>query len=351
MQQKLLNYLRSPIDKSELTLIEFKEHTKKYTSGEINECYEGILLGNESWMFPVINGIPRMRLDSFLEFEDFLRKNYKDFELRKKDLLENYSDVINDAVKKTKKTRKSFGQEWAIFKYDSDTTWGFTAESRKKRFLEELNVKPEDLTGKTLVDIGCGNGVFTSALSDYGMETIGIDVSLSVESAYVNNTKPNVHYIQGDLQNPPFALNKFDIVYSTGVIHHTSNTELSFSCISPLVKSKGRLYVWLYKPEKDLRHRLIVEIRRVTNKLPIPLQYILYLVFLVPWGLFKERMRGKKITWREQLINYFDVLSPEFRYEHTPDEVKVWYTKRGFKNLTVSIVEYLGFGIYGDNIN
>jgi hypothetical protein len=74
------------------------------------------------------------------------------------------------------------------------------------------------------------------------------------------------------------------------------------------------------------------------------------LTFLVPWGLLKERLRGKKLTWREQLINYFDVLSCEFRWEHTPEEVEVWYIKRGFHNLKFTIIEYLGFGMYGDRL-
>jgi 2-polyprenyl-3-methyl-5-hydroxy-6-metoxy-1,4-benzoquinol methylase len=348
MQEKLLEYLSSPVDKSELKLIAFKMHRKIYITEEIEECYEGLLIGENGYMFPVVKGIPRMQLDSFLEYENFLRENFPEYNERKKELLNSYSEVIKDAVKKTKKTKKSFGQEWAIFKYDNDKTWGFTSESRKARFLKELNLSPEQLKSKKLVDIGCGNGVLTSALSDFGMETFGIDVSTSVESAYLNNQKPNVHYIQGDLQNPPFQISKFDIVYSTGVIHHTNNTELSFSCISPLVKNQGRLYIWLYKPEKDLRHRMIVKIRKITNKLPIWLQYFLYLIFLVPWCLLKEMLRGKKITWREQLINYFDVLSPEFRYEHTPKEVEIWYKKRDFHNLNVTIVEYLGFGIYGD---
>jgi 2-polyprenyl-3-methyl-5-hydroxy-6-metoxy-1,4-benzoquinol methylase len=349
MQEKLLEYLSSPVDKSALKLIVFKMHRKIYNTLEIEECFEGVLIGMNGYMFPIINGIPRMQLDSFLEYEDFLRNNYKEFEQRKNELLNSYSEVIKDAVKKTKKTKKSFGQEWAIFKYNNDKTWGFTAESRKSRFLEEINLTADKLKGKTLVDIGCGNGVLTSALADFGMETIGIDVSPSVESAYINNKNPNVHFIQGDLQNPPFKNEIFDIVYSTGVIHHTNNTELSFSCISPLVKTNGRLYIWLYKPEKDLRHRMIVKVRKFTKRLPIWLQYILYLVFLVPWGLFKEMIRGKKLTWREQLINYFDVLSPEFRYEHTPNEVEIWYRKRGFGNLKVTIIEYLGFGIYGDS--
>jgi Zn ribbon nucleic-acid-binding protein len=78
------------------------------------------------------------------------------------------------------------------------------------------------------------------------------------------------------------------------------------------------------------------------------MQYAIYLTFLVPQGLIKEKLRGKKITWREQLVNYFDVLSCEYRYEHTPEEVRSWFIKRNFRNITVSIVEYLGFGIFGD---
>ena len=78
------------------------------------------------------------------------------------------------------------------------------------------------------------------------------------------------------------------------------------------------------------------------------MQYAFYFTFLVPQGLLKEKLRGKKITWREQLINYFDVLSCEFRYEHTSEEVKIWYSKRNFINLNVTVEEYLGFGIFGD---
>ena len=204
------------------------------------------------------------------------------------------------------------------------------------------------MKGRSLVDIGCGNGVLTSGIAEFGMETYGIDVSLSVERAYEFNQNINAQFLQADLQNPPFANGTFDIVYSTGVIHHTNNTELSFSCISPLLKPSGRLYIWLYKPEKDFRHNFLISLRKITNKMPIWMQYVFYLTCLVPQGMIKEIIRGKKITWREQLINYFDVLSPEFRYEHTPEEVTLWYLKRNFSNINITIKEYLGFGIFGD---
>lgn len=350
MQRKLLNLLLCPIDKNNLQLQVFKTENRKYPKETVEEIMEGLLISGSGFVYPIIGGVPRIQLDAFLEYGDMISLNYSDYETVKNKLLENYGYIINQVIKKTKKTKKSFSQEWKIFKYEGDKTWGFTKDVRKKRFLDEIGVTKEELEGKTLLDVGCGNGVLTNAIADYDVLTIGIDVSYSIERAFQNNDNPNAHFIQCDLQNPPFITNFFDIVYSTGVIHHTNNTELSFSCLTPLVKPKGRLYVWLYKPEKDLRHRAIVKIRKFTHRLPIWLQYSMYLLFLVPWGLLKERLRGKKLSWREQLINYFDVLSCEFRYEHTPEEVKVWYLKRNFSNLTITVIEYLGFGIYGDKL-
>jgi len=351
MQTKILNKICCPVDKGELELIVFNNHKKKYKDGEIEEVLEGVLLSKSGWIYPIAGGVPRMHLNAFLEYEILLIANYKDFNNKKSFIINNYSTILNDVLKKTIKTIKSFGQEWKIFKYEQDTTWGFTKESRKKRFLEELNIDSGSLKGKTLIDVGCGNGVLTSGIAEFGMETYGIDVSLSIERAYHYNENSNTHFLQADVQNPPFKINSADIVYSTGVLHHTSNTELSFSCISPLLKPNGRLYIWLYRPEKDFRHNFLITLRKFTNKMPIWMQYAFYLTFLVPQGMIKEILRGKKITWREQLINYFDVLSCEFRYEHTPEEVKIWYSKRGFNNLNVTIEEYLGFGIYGDKLD
>lgn len=350
MQRNLLNLLLCPIDKNNLELQVFKTENRKYPQKTVEEIMEGLLISGSGFIYPIVGGVPRMQLDAFLEYGDMISLNYRDYEAVKNTLLENYGYIINQVIKKTKKTKKSFSQEWKIFKYEGDKTWGFTKDVRKKRFLDEIDFTKEELAGKTLLDVGCGNGVLTNAIADYDVLTIGIDVSYSIERAFQNNDNPNAHFIQCDLQNPPFIANFFDIVYSTGVIHHTNNTELSFSCLTPLVKPNGRLYVWLYKPEKDLRHRAIVQVRKFTHRLPIWLQYPLYLLFLVPWGLLKERLRGKKLSWREQLINYFDVLSCEFRYEHTPDEVKIWYLKRSFSNLKVTVIEYLGFGIYGDKL-
>src|SRR5271157_5061195 len=109
MQAKILDKLCCPVDKNDLELIVFDTHKKKYRDTEIDEVNNGILLSKSDWIYPIINGIPRMHLYSFLEHEEFLKKKYKDFETKKSLILDKYYSVLNDVLKKTKKTRKSFG--------------------------------------------------------------------------------------------------------------------------------------------------------------------------------------------------------------------------------------------------
>ena len=165
MQKRLLDKICCPVDKNELELIIFDTHIKKYKSEEIEEVLNGVLLSKSGWIYPVVGGVPRMQLNSFLDFEGMLREKYIEYEQKKEEILSKYGSVVKDILKKTKKTRKSFGQDWKIFKYSSDTTWGFTKDSRKQRFLKELSVEADSLNGKSLLDVGCGNGVLTSGIS------------------------------------------------------------------------------------------------------------------------------------------------------------------------------------------
>ena len=142
--------------------------------------------------------------------------------------------VSAEAVSKSndyESIRNSFSDEWGLFSYEGDKTWGWTLEERKRVFLEDICMKPEELTGKSLLDAGCGNGTLTAALTDFGVQVVGIDLSDRLGLAYFNRgkfserAKENVQYIQGNLLKPPIKEGFFDIVYSSGVIHHTPNSK------------------------------------------------------------------------------------------------------------------------------
>jgi hypothetical protein len=146
---------------------------------------------------------------------------------------------------------------------------------------------------------------------------------------------------------PPFQVEFFDLVYSSGVIHHTNNTELFFAIIQSLVKSKGRLYVWLYLPYKSSIHWLILLARKITKFIPARIQFWTYFFTLLPLYKLILMMKGKKMGWREIMIDLLDGLTPFFRFEHEPSEVEGWFAKFGFSNVEVTKTDLFGFSIGG----
>ena len=70
-------------------------------------------------------------------------------------------------------------------------------------------------------------------------------------------------------------------------------------------------------------------------------------ILATPIALIWTRIKSEKKSWREQIIDYLDRFTPEFRFEHTPEETETWYTKRNYREMRVTIRERFGFGIYG----
>ena len=73
---------------------------------------------------------------------------------------------------------------------------------------------------------------------------------LAKETILNNNTNADIVFVQGDVTNPPFKKEAFDIAYSWGVMHHTPNTRNTFKTLSNLVKDKGifGIYVYVFNP-------------------------------------------------------------------------------------------------------
>ncbi len=350
MQHKLLDILCCPVCKSDfrLEVIEIDNHT--YKGKTIEEVKTGILFAENGFFYPIIDGVPRLLVESFLDYASFFEVNYPNYKTHKNQLLETHSSVIHQVVKKNSRIKQSFSLEWSLYDYEADTTWHLDNDGILDQFLKEAGEMSNTLINARVIDVGCGNGVLTRLIGDLGNEAVGMDMSLSVVRACQNNTNPNVHFVQGDLQFPPFKNQSFDLVHSSGVIHHTNNTELSFSIIHELVRSTGKLCVWLYHPQNtNWVHLFFNNLRRITSKLPIKLQYILYFIFVLPFTLFyKKLVKGNNTNWREEMVDIMDALSPEYRLEHSIKEATIWYQKRGYKNIQISTTNQFGFSIYGN---
>jgi SAM-dependent methyltransferase/uncharacterized protein YbaR (Trm112 family) len=344
----LIDILRCPVTRSKLTMVIIKEGEKELDGTGTAVIEEAVLYAEKDWFYPVIKGVPRLNAEAFLEYAGFLRKYVKEYDKQKENILQQYGELVRYVMKKNKRTKESFSKEWKVYDYEKDKTWDADNDAMLKRFLKETDETTASLKGKIIFDAGCGNGKLNLLLAAAGIENVAMDFGSSIVDAYLRNNYAAVHFIQGDVQFPPVVFNYFDIVHSSGVLIHTNNTELSFSCIEPTVKAGGKLSVWIYHHRKDFIHNLFNRIREVTSKLPLSVQYYLYWVTIFPVSFCIKKMKGNKQNAREMMVDILDWFTPEFRWEHGHTEVASWFYKRQYRDIKVTTDEVFGFNTIGE---
>src|SRR2546422_2703381 len=226
--------------------------------------------------YPIIDGVPRLLEGGLGAFPEFLIR-YEE-EVRAQGCVNLTPQHTPSRQRKDDfdAIRKSYSEVWGIFDYDGDKTWGWTLEDRKRVFLGDVALTEDQLRGKLLLDAGCGNGTLTAILSTLGLEVVGLDLHDRLglanrqKARYAPERLENVHFVQGNVFNPPLKHGSFDLIYCSGVIHRMPNTKESFKKLVPLVKKGGRLYVWvagnrglvirmLKKPGRYLRRFMSLE--------------------------------------------------------------------------------------------
>lgn len=141
----------------------------------------------------------------------------------------------------------------------------------EKRFREnEFDVS--FFQGKKCLDLGCGGGRYSIAMSMLGAESVtGIDISkVAIEDAQKRAQSLNIsntHFIDYDGYELPFRDEEFDCVIWSGVIMHTANPRLAMQEVNRVTKSKGMLYMLVYATE-GLRWPLVSQLRNITSLIP-----------------------------------------------------------------------------------
>jgi len=100
----------------------------------------------------------------------------------------------------------------------------------------------ENLSGKTLLDGGCGTGWFTKK----AVERNAIVTSLDIAPKLVEITKkkcPNITGVEGSLLELPFDDNSFDYVISSDVIEHTPNPLDAVKELIRVLKPGGKICI------------------------------------------------------------------------------------------------------------
>jgi SAM-dependent methyltransferase len=346
MQTAALAFLRCPLSGETLSLM-----NEKFSSVKSGEVEVGILITQSGAAYPILEGVPRLLPDSFFEHRDFLRQHLDDYEARESAMIRKFGTLLALAERKNRRTRGSFSKEWQDYDYQSGKTWNMDVQEQLEQFFRESAESPDSLKGRIMLDAGCGNGQLAMQLASSGATVFAMDFSSAVVRAASGNPFPSCHFIQADVEFPPFENSLFRLIHSSGVLIHTRNTRNAFRGLLPFLADDGKMSIWVYRHRQELLHRLFNQMREFTARMPAAQQhfFLRYLIFYPAFLL--KKMKGSRQRADELWVEVMDWFTPEYRWEHDEEEVLNWYRDSGFATAGISDQNYWGFSVLGERIS
>jgi SAM-dependent methyltransferase len=173
-----------------------------------------------------------------------------------------------------------------------------------------------------IVEVGCGTGQLCLYLARADRSVIGVDLtrpSLAVASDAARRFQlDRVRFVETDLRRPGLTPGSFDVVYSSGVLHHTPNPRQSFASVAGLARPGGIVIVGVYHSFARLPTRLRRLVARASGFRVIPFDPVL-----------RDRAHepARRKAWLRDQYRH-----PEEHY-HTPAEVQRWFAENGVEYL------------------
>ena len=174
----------------------------------------------------------------------------------------------------------------------------------------------------SVVEVGCGTGQMSLFLATADRIVVGADLtraSLSLGAAAASRFGVDkVRFVETDLRRAGLREGAFDIVYSSGVLHHTPDPRASFAALARLARPGGIVVLGLYNAWARMPHRLRRAVGRLTGFRWVPLDPVL-------------RDRAGEPARREAWLRD-QYMHPE-EHRHTTREVQGWFRESGVEYL------------------
>lgn len=195
---------------------------------------------------------------------------------------------------------------------------------------------PEEVRSKTILDAGCGTGIFSTIFANNGAKKVtGIDISegsLGTARSLTENFKlDNTEFLREDMLKLPFSDGQFDIVWAWGTVHHTTDPLGAIEELMRVLKKGGSLFLAVYKRTKVtwihelIRNTLVRTPRKTWTFLSKILAFFLAPVVFI----FKKREKSRKGEKLEELI--LDWYFVPIRHYYYPEEIRQFLETHGFK--------------------
>src|SRR5260221_6039216 len=197
-----------------------------------------------------------------------------------------------------------------------DSLASLYARAERSKFARLLD---EAIPGDArILEIGCGTGQMSLYLTRADRLVIGADLTraslLLGQGAARRFGLARVQFVETDLRRPGLRAGAFDVVYASGVLHHTPDPRAAFAALAKLAKPGGIIVLGLYNAYARFPHRLRRGLAWLTRYKVIAFDPVL-------------RDRRAEPERREAWLRD-QYLHPE-EHRHTTREVQCWFRENG----------------------
>ena len=163
-----------------------------------------------------------------------------------------------------------------------------------------------DLKGKSILDFGCGTGIFSFLLEQYyPSKIIGLDLSdamINIAKEKARAKKSSVQFILGDANKLTSYFDEtFDLVFSSTTTQYLTNFDMLFENISRLMKENGTCILSIIHPVYSA-HYPVEHGNTFPNKDEWVVRYL------------DRRKRAYVQPWLEYNDNFVNQLSRSYHY-------------------------------------
>jgi len=197
-----------------------------------------------------------------------------------------------------------------------DSVLWLRARAERSEFARRLDrAIPRDAR---IAEIGCGTGHTSLYLASGNRLIVGADLareSLTLAAAAARRFGlDRVQFVETDLLAAGLRPGAFDVVYSSGVLHHTPNPRAAFARLARLARPGGMIVLGLYNAFARLPMRMRRVVARMSRYRMIPFDPVL-------------RDRAHEPKRRDAWVR--DQYRHPEEHVHTLAEVQRWFAENG----------------------
>ena len=183
-----------------------------------------------------------------------------------------------------------------------------------------VNLKKFIGLGKRIIEVGSGTSQLSIALaSGTNNQVIAFDPtlqSLRLGSDFSRKSGvSNCVFVNGDLFSNPFKEEYFDLVWCSGVLHHTENPQKGFEIITTWLKPEGYIIIGLYNFYGRMRTIFRQKLFRLFGSGKLGKFIVSFLDPILRQNISEEK---KKAWFQDQYEHPVESL-------HTLDQVLEWF--------------------------